>query len=124
MVLRQASGGLKPKADLLVARIRARSQTNRWPPMSDNKHVQKNSSEKQKYFIPGFIAALAGLMLHPIFFIGTLICLTLAMPTRNQRNLMAALSALFILVSFGYGLGKDLALRDNRADAGNQLKTP
>ena len=82
---------------------------------------QGNASQAtQKYFAPGFIFALAGMMLNPVFFIVTLACLTLAMPTRRQRFLVGAVSVLFITVSFGYGIGKDMALRDNQSQAGIQ----
>lgn len=82
---------------------------------------QGNTSHaSQKYFAPGFVFALAGMMLHPAFFFVALVFLTLAMPTRNQRILMTAVSVVFITVSFGYGIGKDMALRDNQSQAGIQ----
>lgn len=86
---------------------------------------QGNSSQaSQKYLAPGFVFALAGMMLHPAFFIVALICLTLAMPTRQQKVLMGAVSVLFMMVWFGYGVGKDMALRDNQSQAGIPQKTP
>ena len=84
----------------------------------------KSSLTSQNFFAPTFIFALAGMMLHPAFFIASLICLTLAMPTRNQRILMAAVSVLFMMVWFGYSVGKDLALRDNQLKASSPQKAP
>lgn len=92
--------------------------------MSEQNKALDASRLSQNYFLPGFLFALAGLMLHSAFFIGTLVCLTLAMPSRKQRILVAAVSVLFILVSFGYGIGKDMALRDNQAEASSQQKAP
>ena len=84
----------------------------------------KSSHVSQNFFAPTFIFALAGMMLHPVFFIAALICLTLTMPTRNQRILMAAVSVLFMMVWFGYSVGKDLALRDNQLKASSPQKAP
>lgn len=84
----------------------------------------KTSHASQKFFAPAFIFALAGMMLHAGFFFVALICLTLAMPNRKQRILMAAVSLLFMTVWFGYNVGKDLALRDNQLEVRSQQKTP
>lgn len=92
--------------------------------MSEQNKAPYASPVSQKYFLPGFLFALAGMMLHPAFFIATLVCLTLSMPTPRQRYLTAAVSMLFMTVWFGYGVGKDMALRDNQSEAGSQQKTP
>lgn len=89
--------------------------------MSDQGNTSHTS---QKYLAPAFIFALAGMMLHPGFFFVALVFLTLAMPTRNQRILMTAVSVLFMVVWFGYSVGKDMALRDNQPEARSQHQTP
>ena len=91
--------------------------------MSDKQYVSKISGNTDTHFVVGFLFAILGLAFHPVFFIGTLCCLALAMRTRNQKIAMALLGAIFVIIAFGYGIGKDMAVRDNQAAANGQPET-
>ncbi len=60
-----------------------------------------------------------GLCVGPLYFSAALLCLAiLVMRTdTRQAQLYAGFALVFPLVAFGYGIGKDLAQRDNARDA-------
>lgn len=63
--------------------------------------------------------AVLGLCVSPLYFSAALVCLAV-LAMRNdtpQAQLYAGLALVFLLVAFGYGIGKDLAQRDNARDA-------
>lgn len=62
---------------------------------------------------------LLGLFATPLYFAAALLCVAvLAMRSdTRQAQLYAAFSIVFLLVVVGYGIGKDLAQRDNLRDA-------
>ncbi|MCC4596044.1 hypothetical protein NRY95_15940 [Xanthomonas campestris pv. phormiicola] len=60
-----------------------------------------------------------GLCVGPLYFSAALVCLAI-LALRNdtrQAQMYAGLALVFLLVAFGYGIGKDLAQRDNLHDA-------
>ncbi|MBN6104600.1 hypothetical protein JR064_20745 [Xanthomonas sp. CFBP 8703] len=59
-----------------------------------------------------------GLCVGPLYFSAALVCLAiLAMRNDTRQGLLyAGLALVFLLVAFGYGIGKDLAQRDNLRD--------
>src|SRR5688572_3736225 len=67
----------------------------------------------------GLLVAL-GLLADPRCFSAALACLAASAAMRGdarQRGTFAALAIAFLLVVLGYGMGKDLAQRDNLSDA-------
>ncbi|MBN6149378.1 hypothetical protein JR065_03430 [Xanthomonas sp. AmX2] len=61
-----------------------------------------------------------GLLADPLCFSAAFVCLAASSAMRGdarQRGAFAALAIAFLLVVLGYGMGKDLAQRDNLRDA-------
>lgn len=85
--------------------------------MSDNNTAQKTSGKSRQYFLTGFVFAVLGFALHPLFFVGVLSSLIFAQATRQNKMFADIASLVFLLVAFGYRLGKDLAVRDKARDA-------
>lgn len=92
--------------------------------MNDKQSASPISGKSDKHFALALLFAISGLAFHPVFFIGTLTCLVLDMRTRNQKIAMALLGSCFVIVAFGYSIGKDMAIRDNQATVISQDKTP
>ena len=82
-----------------------------------------DSTNSKKYYLPALLFAVFGLLLHPLFFIGTLACLVFTLRSRNQKIAMALFGAFCIVVAFGYNVGKEMAVRDNQTAVGKD-KTP
>ena len=89
--------------------------------MSDKLPAKKSSG---KHLAPVLLFGILGFAIHTVFFIGALICLVFNMPTRNQKIAMALLGGFFVIAAFGYGIGKDMAVRDNHASATSRDKAP
>ena len=81
--------------------------------MSANKTVAPALSGAISLFV------VLGLCVSPLYFSAALVCLAiLAMrDDTRQAQLYAGFALLFLLVAFGYGIGKELAQRDNAHDA-------
>lgn len=90
--------------------------------MSDS-NENKTANKPSKHFLPGFVFALAGLLLHPLFFIGALVCLVAVQTSRRHKLVAALLSSVLVIAAFGYTIGKDLAVRDNARDAKSEQST-
>ena len=62
---------------------------------------------------------LAGILLSPLFFACALLVFGVQIAKMNKRLGLgvAALGLVYFLLVFGYGMGKDLALRDNARQA-------
>ncbi|QNH13599.1 hypothetical protein [Xanthomonas sp. SI] len=80
--------------------------------MSANKTVAPALSGAISLFV------VLGLCVSPLYFSAALVCLAmLAMRSdTRQGQLYAGFALLLLLVAFGYGIGKDLAQRDNLRD--------
>ncbi|RNF84161.1 hypothetical protein EER27_07080 [Lysobacter psychrotolerans] len=61
------------------------------------------------------VFVVLGVVASPVFFAGALACHGLLLVRRNpaQGIVTAVLGVVFFLVVLGYGVGKDMALRDN-----------
>lgn len=85
--------------------------------MLDIKTVQKASSKSRQHLLAACVFAVPGFALHPLFFVGFLSSLIFVQTTRQNKMIADIVNFVFLIVAFGYSLGKDLALRDNTRDA-------
>lgn len=62
------------------------------------------------------LSVLLGLFVSPLYLAAALVCVTLLALRGDTRQawLYVAFSTVLLLVGFGYGIGKDMAQRDNR----------
>ena len=76
---------------------------------------------RDSVFLLALAFAVAGLVLHPLFLAGAMLCgadLLLRQPAQRRAGFaLAAFACVYFLVVGGYGVGKDMALRDNAAVA-------
>jgi hypothetical protein len=95
--------------------------------MLDNKTAQIASCKSLQHLLTGTVFVVLGFALHPLFFVGVLSSLIFAQTTRQNKMIAGMVSLVFLLLAFGYSLGKDLAVRDNIRDAKSAVsadKTP
>jgi multisubunit Na+/H+ antiporter MnhC subunit len=80
--------------------------------------LSKASSEVSSLLQLAFV--LAGLFVSPLFFAGAFLLLGAQLAKKNKRLGMAVAGAgvLYFLLVAGYGIGKDMALRDNAQAVG------
>jgi hypothetical protein len=75
--------------------------------------VSKAASELSALLLLAFV--LAGVFVSPLFFAAAFLLLGAQLAKKNKRLglAVAGFGVLFFLVVAGYGIGKDMALRDN-----------
>lgn len=84
--------------------------------MSVGKHVTPAALS----FCVSSLFVVLGVLANPLYLGTAFACLAASAAMRGdarQRGMFAALAIVFLLVVLGYGMGKDLAQRDNLRDA-------
>lgn len=81
--------------------------------MQPDAHAPVNRETWLQALIAAFV--VLGVVASPVFFAAALACHGLLMVRRNRDHgiATAVLGLAFVLVVLGYGVGKDMALRDN-----------
>lgn len=82
--------------------------------------IGKSETPTALLFCAGSLFVVLGVLANPLYFSAAFACLAASAAMRGdalQRSVFGALALLFVLVVLGYGIGKDLAQRDNARDA-------
>lgn len=82
--------------------------------------IGKSVTPTALLFCAGSLFVVLGVLANPLYFSAAFACLAAGAAMRGdalQRSVFGALALLFVLVVLGYGIGKDLAQRDNLRDA-------
>ena len=81
--------------------------------------TQKDSYARL-FFIGSIVFLVLGVFSNPLYFAGSIAAAGLLLAQRPAHRraswLVLALAAIYFLVVFGYGIGKDMAARDNARD--------
>ncbi|MDL5364624.1 hypothetical protein QSH18_03295 [Xanthomonas sp. NCPPB 2654] len=82
--------------------------------------IGKSVTPAALLFCAGSLFVVLGLLANPLYFSAAFACLAASAAMRGDarhRVVYGALAIVFLLVVLGYGIGKDLAQRDNLRDA-------